>query len=176
MRVEGFKKTKSTEETERVIEKDDSTSSVTTDCEDGKPYALTWSQHLAHIVDTIKFQIVVVSLVLFNGLIVILGLFVQANIIELLGQAKSSIPHVFHCISIGLLVLFVIELSLKIFSLKLEFFKSKMEVFDGVVIVATFSLDVATSRYEGPQPSVGLMILLRLWRIGKILNCKSFQN
>lgn len=52
----------------------------------------------------------------------------------------------------------------------LKFFKHKMEVFDGIVVIVSFSLDVAFSGEEGAVDGVSLIVLLRLWRVTRIVN------
>lgn len=79
-------------------------------------------------------------------------------------------PHVLHYISIAILSIFMIELFLKIYAMGLTFFKHKMEVFDGIVVIVSFSLDVAFSGEEGAVDGISLIVLLRLWRVTRIVN------
>ena len=172
MRMEGFKKV-AADDLERVIEKDDSNSSMTTDSEDGKHLPPTCRDKLSHILNTNKFQIIVVSLVILDCLLVITELLIDLRVFQF--HDTSPVPKVIHYISIGIVSLFLIEIALKVFCLRLEFFKAKLDVFDAVVVIVAFALNIAFANNEGLQASVGLVIALRLWRITKILNGK-FQS
>ena len=66
----------------------------------------------------------------------------------------------------------MIEIAVKIFAFRLDFFKSKMEVFDAVIVVVSFVLDIVYASAEGVESAVGLIIILRLWRVTRILNGK----
>lgn len=167
MRMEGFKKLGG-EDLERVIEKDDSNSSVTTDSDEGKHLPKTCRETLCHGLQTTKFQIAVVCLVIFNCLLVITELLIDLRIFEL--QETSTAPTILHFISIGILGIFLVEIGLKVFCMRLDFFKRKMEVFDGAVVVLAFSLSIAFANKEGLLSAVGLLIVLRLWRVTRILN------
>ena len=165
--MEGFKKV-AAEDLERVIEKDDSNSSMTTDSEDGKHVPPNCRDKLTHVLNTNKFQICVVSLVILDCLLIITELLVDLGVFEF--SVTSPVPKVLHYISIGIVSLFLIEIALKVFCLRLEFFKTKLEVFDAVIVIVAFALNIAFANNEGIQASVGLVIALRLWRITKILN------
>ena len=167
MRMEGFKKLGG-EDLERVIEKDDSNSSVTTDSDEGKHMPRSCRDSLCHALHTTKFQIAIVCLVIFDCLLVITELLIDLRIFEL--QETSMVPTVLHYISVGILGLFLIEIGLKVFGMRLDYFRRKMEVFDALVVLLTFSLSIAFARKEGLQSAVGLLIVLRLWRVTRILN------
>ena len=82
---------------------------------------------------------------------------------------------VLHYISIGILSIFMIEISVKIFAFRLDFFKSKMEVFDAVIVVVSFVLDIIYASAEGVESALGLLIIFRLWRVTRILNGKTIN-
>ena len=166
--MEGFKKVPPGEDLERVIEKDDSNSSVTTESEDGKRLPRSFRERLTHFVNTNKFQIGIVCLVIFDCLLVISELLINLRVFEL--HEASSVPQILHYISIGILSLFIIEIGVKVYCMRLDYFKRRSEIFDALIVIVTFSLDVAFANKEGLQSGVGLIIVLRLWRITKILN------
>lgn len=58
----------------------------------------------------------------------------------------------------------------KVFVYRREFFHHKFEVLDGVVVVVSFILDVVLIFREHEFEAVGLLILLRLWRVARIIN------
>ncbi|XP_051973828.1 voltage-gated hydrogen channel 1-like isoform X3 [Xyrauchen texanus] len=77
---------------------------------------------------------------------------------------------VFHYLSLALLTFFIVELSGKIYAYRLEFFQHKFEVFDGIVVVVSFILDIVYISKEDAFDAMGLLILLRLWRLARIIN------
>ena len=169
MRIaDGFRKIG--DDLEKVIEKDDSNSSVTTDSEEGKQNLRTTREKIAHVMHSNKFQIGVIILVIIDCLLVISELLIDLGIV---GDHKHSVvPKVLHYMSIGILAVFMVELAVKIYAMGLDFFRHKMEVFDGIVVVVSFGLDVAFANEENIKGSVGLLIILRLWRVTRVLNGK----
>ncbi|XP_073769852.1 voltage-gated hydrogen channel 1 isoform X1 [Danio rerio] len=77
---------------------------------------------------------------------------------------------VFHYLSLALLTFFMVELAGKIFAYRLEFLHHKFEVFDGIVVVVSFILDIIYISKEDAFDAMGLLILLRLWRVARIIN------
>lgn len=165
--MEGFKKV-AAEDLERVIEKDDSNSSMTADSEDGKSLPEAFRDKLNHFLNTNKFQIGVICLVILDCLLVITELLIVLRIFEL--HVSNPVPEIIHYISIGIVSLFLIEIALKLYCLRLDFFKTKMEVFDAIIVIVAFALNIAFANKEGLQSGVGLIIVLRLWRITRVLN------
>lgn len=171
MRMEGFKKLQhgmAADELERVIEKDDSNSSMTTESDEGKPLPHSCCYLLQHMLSTNKFQIAIICLVICDCLLVITELLIDLRVFEM--HHNSPVAEILHYMSIGILSLFIIEIALKIFVMRQEYFKHRMEVFDAIVVILTFALDIALAKEEGLLSSVGLLIGLRLWRITSILN------
>ena len=59
----------------------------------------------------------------------------------------EQIEHVIHYISIGVLLVFMIEISVKMFAFgPRKFFRHKLEVMDAVVVTVAFLLDVFMSK------------------------------
>lgn len=58
----------------------------------------------------------------------------------------------------------------KVFVYGREFFYHKFEVLDGIVVIVSFILDVVLIFLEHEFEAVGLLILLRLWRVARIIN------
>lgn len=116
----------------------------------------------------------VVSLVIFNCLIVIVELFINLRIFEL-GQQNSSASAILHFINITILGLFVLEMGIKALAMGIRFFKHRMEMFDFVVVLLAFSLGLAFGGRENSADGIGLLIILRLWRVTKILNSMDFK-
>lgn len=80
------------------------------------------------------------------------------------------ILQVFHYLSMALVTFFMIELAGKLFAYRLEFIEHKFEVFDGLVVLISFILDIVFIFHEDAFDGIGLLILLRLWRVARIIN------
>lgn len=76
----------------------------------------------------------------------------------------------FHYLSLALLTFFMVELVGKLYAYRLEFFQHKFEVFDGLVVTVSFVLDIVFISNEDALDGMGFLILLRLWRVARILN------
>jgi len=163
--MEGFKKVRpSAEDLNRVIEKDDSNSSVTTD-RDGMGIRSHRSclDQMGRVIDTNKFQISVVCAVALDGFLVVAGLLAA-------GDGLVNAAQALHYTTIGMLCVFVIEVALRVLALRRQFYRRHMELFDAVIVVSTFTLAIVFARDDSVRSSAGLLILLRLWRVAKILN------
>lgn len=165
--MEGFKKVG--DDLVRVIEKDDSGSSVS-ESEEDKHYS-NLRERLKHLLHSTKFHIVIISLVIFDCLLVIAELIIDLEMIKL-HKKHMVIPEVLHYLSISVLCIFMLEIFLKIFALRLDFFKAKykMEVFDAIIVIVSLALDIAFAHKEGAEAGFNLLIIVRLWRIPRIVN------
>lgn len=117
---------------------------------------------------TERFQIVVVCLVVLDAIFVLCELLIDLSIIQ--ADHHRIAPQVFHYLSLALLTFFMVELSGKIYAYRLEFLRHKFEVFDGIVVVVSFILDIVYISKEDAFDAMGLLILLRLWRVARIIN------
>lgn len=79
-------------------------------------------------------------------------------------------PQVFHCMSFAILVFFMLEIFFKIFVFRMEFFHHKFEILDAIVVVLSFVLDLVLFFKKHQFEALGLLILLRLWRVARIIN------
>lgn len=77
---------------------------------------------------------------------------------------------ILHCGSLAILCIFMIEILLKLIAFRLKYFTHKFEVFDGIIVVVSFVLDIASLREEEAFEAASLLILLRLWRVVRIVN------
>lgn len=132
------------------------------------PPALTFRDSLKRLYSSERFQIAVVCLVILDAIFVLAELLIDLSIIEL--EHGHIAPEVFHYLSLALLTFFVVELAGKLFAYRLEFFQHKFEVFDGVVVIVSFVLDIVFVFREDAFDGMGLLILLRLWRVARIIN------
>ncbi|KAK1144905.1 voltage-gated hydrogen channel 1-like [Acipenser oxyrinchus oxyrinchus] len=131
-------------------------------------HSLTFRDSLRKLFSSHKFQVSVVCLVILDAVFVLCELLLDLAIIK---QDEHKIPsQVFHYLSLALLTFFMVELFGKLFAYRLEFFHHKFEVFDGVVVIVSFILDIVYISHEDAFDGVGLLILLRLWRVARIVN------
>nr|KAG5685734.1 hypothetical protein BaRGS_015056 [Batillaria attramentaria] len=137
--MEGFHKMQ--DDLERVIEKEDTSSTVG-----------------------------IIVLVVFDILLVLSELLFDLEIVRLEGSHQETVPEVLHYCSIFILSLFLIEIGLRIFVMRLSFFTHKLELFDAVVVIVSFVLDVVFRNRQDAASGVGLLVILRLWRVARILN------
>lgn len=77
---------------------------------------------------------------------------------------------IFHYFSLALLTFFMVELCGKLYAYRWEYFEHKFEVFDGLIVVISFVLDIVFIFHEDAFDGIGLLILLRLWRVARIIN------
>ncbi|XP_072351151.1 voltage-gated hydrogen channel 1 [Scyliorhinus torazame] len=115
-----------------------------------------------------KFQIAVVCFVILDALFVLCELLMDLAVIEV--DKEKIAPQVFHYLSITILTFFILELIGKLYAFRWEFFWHKFEVLDGVIVVVSFILDIVYISREDAFDAVGLLILLRLWRVARIIN------
>ncbi|KAF3837763.1 hypothetical protein F7725_009531 [Dissostichus mawsoni] len=114
------------------------------------PTTLSFRQSLQRLYSSDRFQVVVVCLVILDAIFVLAELLIELSVIKL--EHDHLVPEVFHFLSLALLTFFMVELFGKLFAYRLEFFQHKFEVFDDA--------------FDG----MGLLILLRLWRVARIIN------
>ncbi|MEE6503925.1 hypothetical protein FKM82_005013 [Ascaphus truei] len=115
-----------------------------------------------------KFQIAIVCLVILDALFVLVEILLDLEL--LVEHVDHVIPEVFHYLSISVLTFFIVELFGKLYAFRLEFFHHKFEVFDAVIVIISFIIDIVYISREDVFNAVGLLILLRLWRVARIIN------
>ncbi|KAF1465966.1 Voltage-gated hydrogen channel 1, partial [Megadyptes antipodes antipodes] len=115
-----------------------------------------------------RFQILVVCLVILDALLVLGELLMDLKIIH--PDKYNITPKVFHYLSLSILTIFLVEVGFKVFVYRREFFHHKFEVLDGIVVIVSFILDVVVIFREHEFEAVGLLILLRLWRVARVIN------
>ncbi|TDH07849.1 hypothetical protein EPR50_G00110310 [Perca flavescens] len=128
----------------------------------------TFRESLQRLYGSERFQVVVVCLVILDAIFVLAELLIDLSVIKL--EHGHLAPEVFHYLSLAVLTFFIVELLGKLYAYRLEFFQHKFEVFDGLVVVLSFVLDVVFIFHEDEFVGTGLLILLRLWRVARIIN------
>lgn len=58
----------------------------------------------------------------------------------------------------------------KLYALRQNFFKLKMEMFDAVIVVVSWSLDIAFFHHGDDADAITLLIFLRMWRLIRIVH------
>ena len=66
--------------------------------------------------------------------------------------------------------MFLVEIVVKLYAYRLDFIKQKLEMFDAIIVITSFVLDIVFRNHEGPESGAGLLVILRLWRVTRILN------
>ncbi|XP_034036770.1 voltage-gated hydrogen channel 1 [Thalassophryne amazonica] len=132
------------------------------------PVTLTFRDSLRRLYSSNRFQVAVVCLVILDAIFVLAELLIDLSVIQL--EHGHIAPQVFHYLSLALLTFFIMELAGKLYAYRLEFFQHKFEVFDGLVVVVSFILDIIFVFREDAFDGMGLLILLRLWRVARIIN------
>nr|XP_060644182.1 voltage-gated hydrogen channel 1-like [Anolis sagrei ordinatus] len=115
-----------------------------------------------------KFQILVVILVLIDASIVLGELILELKFVD---PHRHNVTHkVFHYVSLSILIIFMVEVSIKIFAFHLEFLRHKFEVFDAFVIVISFTFDIVVEFHNHQFEALGLLVLFRIWRVARIIS------
>ncbi|XP_029475049.1 voltage-gated hydrogen channel 1 [Rhinatrema bivittatum] len=115
-----------------------------------------------------KFQVTIVCLVVIDALFVLCEILLDLEIIK--PDKHHIAPQVFHYLSLSVLTFFVVEIFGKLYAFRLEFFHHKFEILDAVVVLISFIIDIIYIAQENLFQAVGLLILLRLWRVARIIN------
>ncbi|CAL1534320.1 unnamed protein product [Lymnaea stagnalis] len=128
-------------------------------------------QKLGRIITSTKFMLGVIALVSIDCLIVITETMVVFHLIRLEPTSfRDIVLMIFHVSSVTILSLFMIEIAVRIYVMRLSIFKHKLELFDALVVIVSFCLDIIYLGRDDAANSAGLLILLRLWRVTRILN------
>jgi hypothetical protein len=121
------------------------------------------------ILNSTHFQWIVIVLVLLDTLCV------SGELVIIIENNKQSLRKLktFHDIlkysGISILGLFLLEIIIKISFDTREFLQSKLEIFDSFVVIISLVLDILFFNYD-TSSAFELITMLRLWRIGRIIN------
>lgn len=130
--------------------------------------ALDFRAKLRKLFSSHRFQVIIICLVILDALLVLAELILDLKIIK--PDKNKYAAQVLHCMSIAILAFFMMEIFFKIFVFRLEFLHHKFEILDTVVVVVSFVLDIVLLFREHEFEALGLLILLRLWRVARIIN------
>lgn len=129
---------------------------------------LDFRNRLRKLFTSHRFQVIIICLVILDSLLVLAELLLDLRIIE--PDKKDYAVKAFHYMSFAILVFFMLEIFLKIYVFRLEFFHHKFEILDAIVVVVSFVLDLVLFFKNHQFEALGLLILLRLWRVARIIN------
>lgn len=129
---------------------------------------ITFRERVQRIIESNYFHIVVIILVLLDTVCVAGELIIS---LEKKEEALETAENIFKYMGLTILCLFLVEILTKLIFNTHHFLKSKLEIFDGIIVIISFALDVAFLDGEA-SPAIGLITLLRLWRIARIVNGK----
>lgn len=129
---------------------------------------LDFRNRLRKLFSSHRFQVIIICLVILDALLVLAELLLDLKIIE--PDKKNYVVKAFHYMSFAILVFFMLEIFFKIFVFHLEFFHHKFEILDAIVVVVSFVLDLILLFKKHQFEALGLLILLRLWRVARIIN------
>ncbi|XP_032095349.1 voltage-gated hydrogen channel 1 isoform X5 [Sapajus apella] len=115
-----------------------------------------------------RFQVIIICLVVLDALLVLAELILDLTITQ--PHKNNNATRVFHYMSIAILGFFMMEIIFKLYVFRLEFFHHKFEILDAVVVVVSFVLDIVLLFRKHEFEALGLLILLRLWRVARIIN------
>ncbi|XP_058996729.1 voltage-gated hydrogen channel 1 isoform X3 [Mustela lutreola] len=115
-----------------------------------------------------RFQVIIICLVILDALLVLAELILDLKIIEL--DKNDYAAKVFHYMSFAILTFFMMEIFFKLFVFRMEFFHHKFEILDAFVVLVSFILDFILLFQKHQFEALGLLILLRLWRVARIIN------
>ncbi|XP_045617956.1 voltage-gated hydrogen channel 1 [Procambarus clarkii] len=128
-------------------------------------------QQLQHFIRSTRCQVLVVALVVVDTMLVITELLLDLE----MNGTPSSIPFFLHTLSLSVLALFIVEIGLKIYAYQFDFFTHKGDVFDAIVVIVALCLDGVYLHAHDAHTGVGLIIVLRLWRVARIQNAMVLQ-
>lgn len=132
------------------------------------PRTATFREMLQRLYSSNRFQVAVVFLVVLDAFFVLAELLIDLSLIKL--EHDNIVPEIFHYFSLALLTFFMVELCGKLYAYRWEYFEHNFEVFDGLIVVISFVLDIVFIFHEDAFDGIGLLILLRLWRVARIIN------
>ncbi|XP_043924569.1 voltage-gated hydrogen channel 1 [Protopterus annectens] len=153
---------------EEEEEEDNSVGPETLQPETSPPELLSFRNALKCLLSSYRFQVAVIFLVILDAVFVLCELLIDVEIIK--SDKNQILAQVFHYLSLSILTFFIIEISGKIYAFRMEFFHHKFEVFDAVIVLISFVLDIVFAIHETAFTGIELLIILRLWRVARIVN------
>ncbi|XP_019617216.1 PREDICTED: voltage-gated hydrogen channel 1-like [Branchiostoma belcheri] len=182
-----------------LFQNDDSSSVITSSdatSSSGNAEPKTFREKLLHVLHSTEFQVAVVILVIVDCILVVFELLIDLGGIKLCEEAVRAecesagttatmtpaeeaekeaecdhpAPEILHYMSIAILTIFLIEIMFKVYAYQKDYLKHKMELFDAVVVIISFCFDVAYANHEDAFDGIGLLVVLRLWRVTRIIN------
>ncbi|OCH95031.1 hypothetical protein OBBRIDRAFT_746573 [Obba rivulosa] len=137
----------------------------------------TWREWTAEVLESPPLHKTVIALVVIDSACVLADLsysFLSEDCTPPEGPDTPTWLKVLSQISLGIDTFFLIEIPLTLWSLGINYYNpcsgvphASLHLFDATVILATFALEVVLRGRE--QELAGLLIILRLWRLVKLI-------
>ncbi|XP_078598911.1 voltage-gated hydrogen channel 1-like [Branchiostoma floridae x Branchiostoma japonicum] len=182
----------------QMFQNDDTSSVITSSDTSSSTHSepKTFREKLLHVLHSTEFQVAVVILVIVDCILVVFELLIDLGGIKLCEEAVKAecqnmgttatmspaeeiekeaecdhpAPEILHYMSIAILCIFLIEIMFKVYAYQKDYIKHKMELFDALVVIVSFCFDVAYANHEDAFDGIGLLVVLRLWRVTRIIN------
>jgi hypothetical protein len=85
---------------------------------------------------------------------------------------STPIETAIHCTVVALLSLFVVELALKLAIWRTRIVHLRMELVDACAVLVALAVTLGYMLRASPLQAIAFVILVRLWRLAKIWQCK----
>ncbi|KAK0068886.1 voltage-gated hydrogen channel 1 [Biomphalaria pfeifferi] len=116
-----------------------------------------------------KYMMVVIVLVIVDICLILVELFLELAYMKKNHPMPEEITMTFLLLSISILIIFVVEIIMRIYAMGLAYFTHLIEVFDGTVIIVSLILDLVTLSQSGLEVmAADMIILFRLWRVTRL--------
>ncbi|XP_063724953.1 voltage-gated hydrogen channel 1-like [Symsagittifera roscoffensis] len=142
----------------------------------GSTFHDRWRLVLRNLFSHLHFDIGIIMFVMLYTSLIMLEMIINLDMLKV--HHSSPVPRWLHLMSLSILVYFVIEVILRIYAFGYEILYQKFELFDITVILTTFVFEMIFIQHEDAFSTTGLLILMRMWRFGNIINglIKNVQN
>ncbi|CAG2167965.1 unnamed protein product [Oppiella nova] len=142
----------------------------------------TCRHNLKHLLHSYRFHLLIVGLVIIDCIVVVIELMIDLQIyqtevknnpnhdINKSHNTAHTIAEVLHYTSIAILCIFTIEIIFKVYVFRTEYVKHKSEIFDAFIVITSLTLDLVFIKHEDILRYIGLVIILRLWRIVRVIH------
>nr|CAD7412233.1 unnamed protein product [Timema poppensis] len=156
------------ETTELPLTCPDRSSSLTIPTHKKRQPPRTFRERARAVIENSKFHIAILTLVIIDLILVLIELVIDASALEHSSQLEM-LENALKYSSITILSIFVVENLFTIYVMGWDFFKHFLEVFDFTIVVTSLVLDIVFM-HSHAQAGFGLLIILRLWRIVRVIN------
>ncbi|XP_054166481.1 voltage-gated hydrogen channel 1-like [Oppia nitens] len=144
----------------------------------------SFRDNLKHLLHSYRFHLLIVALVIVDCIIVVIELMIDLQIYQTEVSKHTNhtdindghhnkahnIAQILHYISIAILCIFVVEICLKMYAFRSEYIRHYAEIIDAFIVLTSLILDLIFINHEDILRYIGLVIILRLWRIVRVVH------